>query len=416
MVSDEAGRRVDSSSLITAEFAHAAAVMTVNGRAHDKALVQGETWRLVLRRLPEAGQVIPVSPEADVPEKQADDGRHAFLTITVGHSLGPVEATLRTLAGILTILTLGVGLAAALASRWVCRRALAPVSLMADHTRLMTAANLDDRLPRSDSHDELEELSRAFNGLLDRLQESFERQRRFTGDASHQLRTPLTAMLGQIEVALRKDRSAEDYHRVLNSLQRQGQHLRRIIEGLLFLSRADTEGRLAELEPLNLTDWLADHLQSWSDHPRWNDLSLVSPSDQVGWVACQPVLLGEMLNNLLDNAFKYSQAGTPVIVRIEKQGATVQLAIEDHGIGIHPEDQAGLFQPFFRSEQARSRGIAGLGLGLAVAARLARAFGGAITVDSREGHGTRFAVRLPSAQPCDQPGLPTVLEASAIGH
>jgi signal transduction histidine kinase len=277
----------------------------------------------------------------------------------------------------------------------------------------MTAADLSERLPRVQSRDELEELSRAFNGLLDRLQESFERQRRFTGDASHQLRTPLTAMLGQIEVALRKDRPVEDYHRVLHSLQRQGQHLKRIIEGLLFLARADSEGRLTELEPINLSLWLADHLQSWSEHPRWNDLTLAVSSNEHPWVACQPALVGEMVNNLLDNAFKYSLPGTPVTIRVEHLGAMVQLHIEDQGIGIRPEERDGLFQPFFRAEQARSRGIAGLGLGLAVAARLAWAFGATITVESAAGRGTRFTVLMPSVRPGSGPGSPDMALVSS---
>jgi signal transduction histidine kinase len=366
------------------------------------------------RRLPETGGLILAAPEPGTTRGKAGPVRHAFLTITVGQSLRPVEATLRNLAGILTALTLGVGVAAALASRWVCRRALSPVSLMADHTRAMSAANLDDRLPRVRSHDELEDLSRAFNGLLDRLQESFERQRRFTGDASHQLRTPLTAMLGQIEVALRKERSLEDYQRVLAGLQRQGQHLRRIVEALLFLARADSEGRLSDLEPLDLAEWLPEHLQSWSEHPRWNDLELVRPPDQPARVSCQPALLGELVNNLVDNAFKYSQAGTPVTVRLATDGATVRLEVEDRGIGIGRDDQARLFQPFFRADRVRSRGIAGLGLGLAIASRLARAFGGSIAVESQAEQGSKLTVLLPGVEAVSRPAPREHAEAPAV--
>lgn len=413
LVSDEAGRRVDSSSPLPPEFTDASTAMTSSGEYRRRIHVHGATWQLMRRRLPQADLPRTKSSKGRETHARADNVHHPYLMITVGQTLGPVEATLQTLAGILALLTLAVGLVAALASRWVCRKALEPVSLMAHHTRSMNAATLDDRLPRVHSRDELEELSRAFNGLLDRLQESFERQRRFTGDASHQLRTPLTAMLGQIEVALRKDRPVEDYHRVLDSLQRQGHHLKRIIEGLLFLARADSEGRLTELEPLNLSLWLAEHLQSWSEHPRWNDLTFQAPSNEHPWVACQPALLGEMVNNLLDNAFKYSQPGTPVTIRVENLGDTIQLHIDDRGIGIHPEERAGLFQPFFRAEQARSRGIAGLGLGLAVAARLARAFGATITVESAEGQGTRFTVLMPSVRPVSKPGLPDMAFVSA---
>jgi heavy metal sensor kinase len=398
LVSGEIGQQIDSSTL-PAEFAGQATAMTQKRTSLLRVRLGGDTWRLLQRRIPESSDSGQSNAQSVKSMPTAITGFHQFLTITVGQSLEPVEATLRTLAGTLVALTLVVGLASALASRWVCRRALAPVSLMADHTRAMKASNLDDRLPQVHSRDELEDLSQAFNGLLDRLQESFERQRQFTGDASHQLRTPLTAMLGQIEVALRKERSAEDYRQVLTTLQRQGQHLRHIVEALLFLARADSEGRLSPLEPLDLSQWLSEHLQSWSEHDRWEDVNLVQSSGQPIWVACQPALLGELVNNLLDNALKYSPAGSPVTVTLESDDKTVRIAIEDRGIGIAPGDKSNLFQPFFRTNQVRRRGIAGLGLGLAVASRLARAFGGTITVESQPDSGSRFTVHLPLAQP-----------------
>src|SRR5207248_1878113 len=171
--------------------------------------------------------------------------------------------------------------------RALCRRALAPVTRMAGAARIMSAADLDQRLPAPGSRDELEDLGRAFNGLLGRLQESFERQRRFTGDASHQLRTPLTAILGQIEVVLRRDRPAEDYQRVLTLVQQQAAHLRQMVEMLLFLARADAEARLPHLETLDLARWVPAHLQSWSAHARQADFKTEDVTDGSCWVQAQ---------------------------------------------------------------------------------------------------------------------------------
>jgi signal transduction histidine kinase len=409
LVLDPDGQRVDSSEVVPAGFAAEAARLSSAGRARARSRLGSEAWRLVQRRLSaDASHPGPIPPP-DGP----DEKRHAFLTIAVGHSLEPVEATLRALAGILSALTLGIGLIAGVASRWVCRRALAPVSMMAEHTRAMGASSLDERLPWARSGDELEELGAAFNGLLDRLQESFERQRRFTGDASNQLRTPLTAMLGQIEVALRKDRTAEDYRQVLTGLQRQGQYLRRIVESLLFLARADSEGRLADLEPIDLVAWLPEYLETWAGHPRWNDLELIRVPEGPAWVAGQAVLLGELLSNLIDNAFKYSEPGSPVRLGLESEDSSVRLAVEDRGIGIGQDDHAGLFRPFFRADQARRRGIAGLGLGLAVASRLARSFGGNITAMSRGAQGSRFVVSLPALDPMRRPAELTGVSSAA---
>jgi signal transduction histidine kinase len=241
----------------------------------------------------------------------------------------------------------------------------------------------------------LEELSRAFNGLLERLHESFERQRRFTGDASHQLRTPLTAMLGQIEVALRRDRPSEEYQRVLNLIHRQANRLRQIVEMLLFLAHADAEAKLPHLETLNLAGWLSEHLQSWSEHPRQDDLRMENASDTPLLVTVHPALLGQLVDNLLDNAFKHSERGTVVALRLWREQEAICLAVIDAGGGISPEDLPHVFEPFYRSSKARRLGIGGVGLGLAVVHRIAAVFGGSIGVKSELGKGSCFLLQLP---------------------
>src|SRR5262249_2439460 len=151
-------------------------------------------------------------------------------------------------------------LAALVAGRAVCRRALAPVTRMATTARAMGAVNLGERMPVAAVNDEMADLGRSFNGLLDRLQESFERQRQFTGEASHQLRTPLAALLGQTEVALRRDRPPSEYRQTLEAVQQQARHLTQITEALLFLARADAEAAAPAAQPLDLAGWLPEHL------------------------------------------------------------------------------------------------------------------------------------------------------------
>jgi signal transduction histidine kinase len=259
------------------------------------------------------------------------------------------------------------------------------------------ADDLSQRLPAVSSRDEINNLSRAFNGLLDRLQIAFERQRRFTGDASHQLRTPLTAILGQIEVALRRERSAEEYRQILAMVQPRAGHLSRVVESLLFLARADSDARRPDSAPLDLSIWLPQHLQTWSEHARARDMSIESTSCETCSIDAQPALLGELLNILLDNACKYSQPGTPITIRLQRSADAVFVKVEDQGCGIDESDLANLFVPFYRSADARRRGIEGVGLGLSIAQRLAGIFGGELTVSSRPRQGSCFIIRFASA-------------------
>jgi signal transduction histidine kinase len=268
---------------------------------------------------------------------------------------------------------------------------------MASAAREMTVDNLGQRLPVPATDDELADLSRAFNNLLDRLQESFQRQKRFTGDASHQLRTPLAAVLGQIEVALRRERPAEEYRRVLTVVQEMADHLRHIVESLLYLARADSEARLPERERVDLGDWLSAHLRSWSEQPRASDIRHEVDGPGPYSVDVQPFLLGELVNILVDNACKFSPPGTPIRIRLSRLADEVCVQVQDDGPGISDADLRHVFTPFFRAQDARLRGVEGTGLGLSIAKRLAEAFSGTLTVATQPGKGSCFTLRLPAS-------------------
>jgi heavy metal sensor kinase len=354
-----------------------------NSKRFDR---EGTQWEFRQLWIESPNPVVSPQPDGDKERK------YQALGITVGLSLEPIRNTLRELAAMLVGLSATIWFAAMIVGRVICRRALRPVTEMATVASDMDAAALDRRLPLTPTGDELEDLARAFNGLLDRVQEAFERQRRFTGDASHQLRTPLAALLGQVEVALRRERPSEEYKRVLGSVQKQADRLQRIVESLLFLARADAEAQLPQRERIDLALWLPNHLQTWNDNPRAGDIVTVASS---AWVCAHPVLLGELLNILLDNAFKHSSPGNPVTIRINKSEEVVELSVVDVGSGISEEEIPHLFEPFFRSPAVRLRGIEGFGLGLAVARRIADAFGGTLTVTSKVGHGSQFSLRFP---------------------
>ncbi len=346
---------------------------------------QGTRWQFRQYWIESPNPVVSPQPEGEKERK------YAALGITVGISLEPIKETLRELAAVLVGLSAAIWLLAMIAGRFVCRRALRPVTQMAKAAHDMDVAALERRVPFIPNGDELEDLAKAFNGLLERVQEAFERQRQFTGDASHQLRTPLAALRVQVEVTLRRERTAEEYKQVLSAVIQQADRLHRIVEALLFLARADAEAQLPNRERLELSVWLPNHLQAWSDHPRARDIITRIGSASVNVHA---VLFGELLNILLDNAFKYSSAGSPVTIGVNHSGSMVELSIEDAGCGIDEKEIPQLFDPFYRSPSARLRGIEGFGLGLSVAKRIADTFDGTLSVTSQLGKGSRFSLKL----------------------
>jgi signal transduction histidine kinase len=405
---DESGRRFESAP-------GTGRAMVLDGRdlgpiAVDVATTikgpDGLRWRVLARRI--GGGRPPHGP----PEgggggrrqgRPAPDGRkgagppheHPARVLAAWASLEPVEAEIRSLAAALPLISLGLWALAAAIGRHFGRRALAPLTLMAESARTMP---FDDcRLPSPGTRDELEDFARSFNGLLDRLHVALERQRQFTGQASHQLRTPLAALIAAIEVARRRPRTVEDHERVLDRLHDDAVRLWRVVEALLFLARADAEAGLPDLERLDLAAWAADQLRGWSGHERAADLRFEGCDGDPCWTRAHRPLLGQLLDNLLENACKYSRPGTPIIVRAWGEPDAVVLAVEDHGHGIPTEDLPRIFEPFYRAESARRLGLAGVGLGLAVARRIAETHGGTITALSEPGRGSRFVVRLPWA-------------------
>jgi heavy metal sensor kinase len=361
------------------------------GQTDTVLWADGQPWHLVQRCVSYDGPVV-VSEKAKL------------LVLTGALSQASVRATLGRLALALAGLSGGLWVAAAVLGRGLCRRALDPLTRMAAAARAMKATGMEQRLPAPATGDELQELGLAFNDLLTRQQEAFERQRRFTGDASHQLRTPLTALLGQIEVALRRPRPADEYRQTLSLVHGQAVQLRQIVEMLLFLARADAEAKLPHLETVDLAAWLDEYLARRSGDPRSADVRVEPSSPGPLSVRVQPALLGQLLDNLLENAGKYSPAGRPIRLGLGRDSSGVTCIVEDEGCGIAAEDLPHVFEPFFRSARARRLGYSGVGLGLAVVQRIASAFGGTVQVQSELGRGSRFTLHLPPAQ---VPGPPT---------
>lgn len=323
--------------------------------------------------------------------------RRSAFEIAVAIAEGPVQAALWQLALTMGAISLAIGSIAVLTGRWLCDQALEPVTRMAAQTRVLHSdPEKRELLEVPSTEDEISDLGRAFNELLVLLRESIEQQRRFAGEASHQLRTPLAAILTAVDVASRRSRDPDEYERVLDVVRRRGHELQRIIELLLTLTRGELPASHSEFELIDLHQWCQEQLATWRDNPRWRDIQF-TPNAEVIQVRTHRLILAQAFDNVLDNAIKYSQPNSPITLSISRDGASAILQIADRGSGISAADLAQVFHPFFRSSEARSSGVPGVGLGLAIAQRLTGLLGGKLRANSKLEVGTTFQFELPLA-------------------
>jgi heavy metal sensor kinase len=328
----------------------------------------------------------------------ARDARMPYV-IQVGMSLKSVTDTLRRLA--LTLLVSVPLLLAVLAlfGYFFIRSAFQPVRRMVATVHNIRADDLSRRVTGVESPDELGELAATFNAMLGRIERAFDEVRQFSSDAAHELKTPLTALRGEMEVALRKEREPAEYRAVLESGLEEAAKLERIVDDLLLLARTDAASGTLGNEPVALDEVVLEAYEETRRLAERMGISLVlNKLDEVG-IRGNALLLKRLLVNLIDNGIKYNRPGGNVSVALELEGGgnEARLVVEDTGIGIPAESLPHLFDRFYRVDKARSRDVGGTGLGLAIVERVAEAHGGKVTVESKPGVGSRFAVVLPLA-------------------
>jgi two-component system OmpR family sensor kinase len=239
------------------------------------------------------------------------------------------------------------------------------------------------------------ELARSFNYMAGRLQESFQAQRQFSADASHELRTPLTSIAGYIDVL---NKGAKDdpptLTRVLDAMRGEVDRMTRLVRDLVSLARLDASDQL-QLERLDLTRLVEDVYEQAKAMAPNREVNL--RANEAAWVDVDVDRLRQVLLNLADNAIKYTPTEASINFAIQSWDSTVQVSVADDGPGIAPEDQARLFDRFYRADQSRAREKGGAGLGLAIAKKIVEAHHGSISVASPPEGGAVFSVRLPLA-------------------
>jgi heavy metal sensor kinase len=339
----------------------------------------------------------------------APDGRRYRVQSLSGSSYRVAAAVEETsvrdaLWTLTVILAMGIPFAVGLAiagGYFLAGRVLAPVGAMADKAREITAESLAERLPVDNAEDEFGRLATVFNDTLSRLQDAFERLRRFTADASHELRTPLTAMRSVGEVALRDTLDAGAYRDVIGSMLEEVDRLTRLVESLLTLTRADSGRMQPVLETLDLgalAGNVIDQLRVLADE-KHQDLTLRAPLPV--HAKGNAALMRHALMNLIHNAIKYTpNDGTIGVELSTKSSGQAVIEVRDTGPGIGQEHHHRIFDRFYRVDTGRSREEGGVGLGLAIARWAVEANGGHIELVSNGERGSLFrVVLLPAAVP-----------------
>ncbi len=286
---------------------------------------------------------------------------------------------------------------AALGGWILARGSLQPVAQITQAARQISAQGLAQRIPVRGVRDEIDELAQTFNEMLERLQSSFEQVRNFSFDAAHELRTPLTAMRGETEVALLRNKSAEELRRVLRSNLEEINRITAIVNDLLTVAQGEAGALELRREKLSLSDLAANIVETVQVLAEDKDVRLESAIQPDISVTGDSLRLSQLMLNLLDNAIKHSLPGQTVRVSLEKNGGGPVLKVEDGGCGISEQDLPHIFDRFFRTDRSRSRQIPGSGLGLSISKWIVDAHGGSISVASKMGSGSTFTVQLPSA-------------------
>jgi heavy metal sensor kinase len=379
------------------------ALRTQNLRRSPRALLRGLRGEVTFETDYELGEhplrmvTVPVQMGSEVP-----------YLVQAAASLEGVEAALQRASVILLILTPSVFLVALLGGGSLVGRALRPVdeltrtAMEIESTHFMGTRRLDRRVlpPRPD--DEIGRLAGAFNEMLSRLDRSFRQIQQFTADASHELKTPLTSIRGEAEVALMGELTPQEYRRTLTSIVEETERMSAVVDNLLTLARADADQVKMKREPVALHDTVMSVFEALEGAARRKGVSL--DLDRIDEACCEgdSLWLQQVVTNLVANAVKYTPAGGRVSIDLSTDDPWVRLTVRDTGIGIPAEHLPHIFDRFYRVDSGRSRDSGGTGLGLAIVRWVIESHGGTAEVASEVGVGSVFTVRLP--QPTERGG------------
>ncbi len=282
---------------------------------------------------------------------------------------------------------------------WLSRRALSPVSSIIEAARSITTSDLGKRIPVNyQVRDELTDLAETFNMMLNRLQKGFEREKRFTSDAAHELMTPLSSLQSDAEVMLRKPRSREEYRQTLQRMLTEVRRMSEMVHLLLQLSRVESVHR-SPPEVLNFSQTVKTVADEYEAAAREKNITLDVSIDPELHIQAHRAYVEEVVNNLLENALKYTPAGGNIDLQLKRSSGKAVIHLSDTGIGMDEETKKHLFERFYRASESSVQQQPGSGLGLPLVKAIVELYGGRIRAYSDgQRKGSTFVVELPLAE------------------
>jgi len=323
--------------------------------------------------------------------------RDANFTYLVGYPLAELRDLQDNLYLTFLILVPIAVLISVVGGYMLAKRALRPVDEIVTQARKISAENLDLTIPVRNPKDEIGRLGTTINEMTTRLHESFAQVRQFSADASHELRTPLTIMRGEIELALRNPKTPEEYRAVLESALEEIMRMTSIIDNLLVLAKADQGTYHADFSEVDLGGLVRELYEDSEVLAERKNIRVSLRETADITIVGDRLRLRQLVLNLIDNAIKYTPEGGAVTLALGQENGSARIEVSDTGIGIPPEEQAKIFDRFYRVDKARSRELGGSGLGLSIAKWIAELHRGTITVFSSPRKGSTFTVFLPIA-------------------
>jgi len=306
------------------------------------------------------------------------------------------EIRVQQLLKVMVVVFIVIFLGLLLSGRWIAKRILVPLNIFIDQVKLIKSNNLHFRVEEGTNKDEITLLSQNFNNLMEHLEHSFILQKTFVANASHELRTPVTRMIIGAEIALSKERQAEDYQRALQSVLEDAEKLENIITALLNLAKTDLEYSASMAQDIRIDEMIWQLQAEWSQKKGPGKLQVeminLPMNDESSLIInANPTLLQIALDNIIGNAFKFSDdQQVTCVLEVTAQG--INLTITDRGVGIPQDKLEKIFQPFFSSSGKAEH--AGNGMGLYMAHKIIALFRGKITVKSVINSGTTFFIQF----------------------